>query len=174
MEVLGKTGMKRRGAVNTLRIATSVFAISCGLSIAVHAGNANIQVHSGVGYLGEETVMKSSHLGEDVKLLIYLPYDYSHSSKKYPVLYLLDGEYFMNQAAAAVQFLSDCPYIRQSLIPQLIVVGIKTSDRNRDFTPTHVPEYEGMAFPSSGEADTFRRFLKEELMPFIEKEYRTK
>jgi predicted alpha/beta superfamily hydrolase len=90
------------------------------------------------------------------------------------VLYLLDGGFFINQAAAAVQFLSNCPYIRQNLIPEFIVIGIVSNDRNRDFTPTHMPVYEDFKFPTSGGTSTFYNFLKKELMSFIKKEYRTK
>jgi hypothetical protein len=37
-----------------------------------------------------------------------------------------------------------------------------------------MPVYEGLKFPTSGGANTFYNFLKKELMPFVEKEYRTK
>ncbi|NIM58444.1 MAG: tetratricopeptide repeat protein [Candidatus Aminicenantes bacterium] len=143
-------------------------------SIIIHSGILNTQDKSENKYLGKVTTLKSSLLEEDIKLIIYLPENYHSSKKEYPVFYLLDGEFFINQATAAVQFLSNCPYIRQNLIPELIVIGIVSNDRNRDFTPTHMPVYEAFRFPTSGGANKFFNFLKKELMPFIEKEYRTK
>jgi len=148
-----------------------ILLVSC---IMMHSGIINAQDQSENKYLGEQTTLKSSLLGEDIKLIIYLPENYHKSNKKYPVLYLLDGGFFINQAAAAVQFLSNCPYIRQNLIPEFIVIGIVSNDRNRDFTPTHMPVYEDFKFPTSGGTSTFYNFLKKELMSFIKKEYRTK
>jgi len=153
---------------------TKIFQILLMSCVIIHSGIINAQGQSEKKYLGEQTTLKSSLLGENIKLIIYLPENYHSSKKEYPVLYLLDGEFFINQAAAAVQFLSNCPYIRQNLIPEFIVIGIVSNDRNRDFTPTHMPVYEEFRFPTSGGASTFYNFLKKELMPFIEKGYRTK
>ena len=153
---------------------TKIIRILFVFCIIIHSGIIKAQDQSENKFLGEQTTLKSSLLGEDIKLIIYLPENYQNSNKEYSVLYLLDGGFFINQAAAAVQFLSNCPYIRQTLIPEFIVIGIVSNDRNRDFTPTHMPVYEGMKFPTSGGANTFYNFLKKELMPFIEKEYRTK
>lgn len=153
---------------------TKVFKILVVLCIIIHSGVINAQSQSEINKLGKQTTLKSGVLGENIKLFIYLPENYHKSNKKYSVLYLLDGGFFINQAASAVQFLANCPYIQQNLVPECIIIGIETSDRNRDFTPTNMPVYEGMEFPTSGGASTFYDFLKKELMPFVEKEYRTK
>jgi predicted alpha/beta superfamily hydrolase len=157
-----------------IKKAMKTFKVLLVLCIMIHSGVVNAQNQSEINLLGEQTTLKSGFLGENVKLIIYLPENYHKSNKKYSVLYLLDGGFFINQAASAVQFLSNCPYIQKNLIPEFIVIGIETSDRNRDFTPTHMSVYEGMEFPTSGGANTFFNFLKSELMPFVEKEYRTK
>ncbi len=154
--------------------AVKIFKILLVLCIMINSGFIKAQNQSENNSLGKQTTLKSSFLSENVKLIIYLPENYHKSDKKYSVFYLLDGGFFINQAASAVQFLSNCPYISQSLIPEFIIIGIESSDRNRDFTPTHMPIYEDMEFPTSGGANTFYNFLKKELMPFVEKEYRTK
>ncbi len=51
--------------------------------------------------------------------------------------------------------------------PPAIVVGIKSEERMKDFTPTQVNEV-----PMSGGAESFLHFLKKELMPYIDKQYR--
>ncbi|MBW2704630.1 MAG: prolyl oligopeptidase family serine peptidase, partial [Deltaproteobacteria bacterium] len=119
-----------------------------------------------------ESRFESSILDEDVGLQIALPVGYERSNGNYPVLYLLDGEFFMNQAISAVDFLSTPRYMN-SVIPGYIIVGITTEDRNHDFTPTHDDEYDGMPFPTSGGAPTFQRFLREELIPFVDSNFRT-
>ena len=58
----------------------------------------------------------------------------------------------------------------------MIVVGIENVNqdtRYRDFTPTHAEGFHDEDIPTSGGADNFLNFLKKELAPFIDKNYRT-
>ncbi len=113
--------------------------------------------------IGETVTIKSDILGENRLLMIYLPSGYEGTKKRYPVLYLLDGNTHFLHATAIVNFLSLCRHI-----PQMIVVAIPNTKRTRDFTPTKDKER-----TDSGGAGKFIKFLKKELFPFIEKEYRT-
>jgi len=132
------------------------------------------QVRSQGIVIGEKVEIRSKVLGENRRIWISLPQDYRRSKQKYPVLYLLDGEFFFEQAAAAVRFLSELEYIRSQPIPQMIVVGIVNVDRNRDYTPTYaLKQAGGLEFPTSGKADKFTIFLESELFPFVESHYRT-
>ena len=113
-------------------------------------------------------------LDEERTIFIHLPKDYALYGKKYPVLYVLDAEFFFQQAVSAVEFLSELKYINVQPIPQMIIVGIVNVDRNRDYTPTFAPEQPGgLRFPTSGKADRFLEFLKTELFSFIESNYKT-
>jgi len=120
----------------------------------------------------QQSEFASTILDESVTLQIALPLGYAETTRDYPVLYVLDGNFFMNQAVSAVDFLSTPRYMN-AMIPSFIVVGITTGDRNHDFTPTHDAEYDGMAFPTSGGAEEFHRFLMNELIPFIDTNHRT-
>jgi len=126
--------------------------------------------------LGDKHRFTSSVLGEDRVVLVRLPKGYQASAQRYPVLYVLDGEFFFYQAVSAVQFLSERQYGygRVHPVPELIIVGIVNVDRNRDFTPSHAPEQgpNGL-YPTSGQAGKFLEFLQKELIPFIDREYRT-
>jgi predicted alpha/beta superfamily hydrolase len=123
---------------------------------------------------GEKIVVKSEVLGEDRIVLVRCPKNYEVSNKKYPVLFLLDAEFFFYQAIAAVEFLSECGYISPKPIPEMIVVGIVNVDRNRDYTPTYAPKQrEVLEFPTSGKAEKFLEFLKMELIPIVEEKYQT-
>lgn len=123
--------------------------------------------------IGERFTIYSHVLDEERTVLVALPKDYHGSEERYPVLYVLDGEYFFYQAYSAVQFLSECTYIRTHPIPQMIVVGIINVDRNRDFTPTHAPIQGELRYPTSGGAAKFLQFLRSELIPQIDSRYRT-
>jgi hypothetical protein len=89
------------------------------------------------------------------------------------LLLMLDAEWHFTTACADVELLSECSYVSSHAIQPLIVVGVVNTDRNRDFTPTLCPQQAGMKFPTSGEAARFRRFLVEEAIPVIDKEFRT-
>jgi hypothetical protein len=113
--------------------------------------------------LGKNLKLKSEILNEDRGIFIYLPNNYNQTSTRYPVLYILDGNVHFIHSIGTVSFLSG-----NLVMPQVIVVGIPNINRPKDFTPT-VNE----AYPSSGGADNFIKFLKEELIPFVDKNYRT-
>ncbi|MGD8307460.1 MAG: alpha/beta hydrolase-fold protein, partial [Ignavibacteria bacterium] len=111
---------------------------------------------------------------EERQILIRLPQDYKYSDMKYPVMYVLDGEFFFQQVNSAVNFLSECSYIYNNPIPEMIVVAIVNVDRNRDYTPTYAPNQLGnLYYPISGKADKFLKFLENELIPEINNNYRT-
>jgi predicted alpha/beta superfamily hydrolase len=122
--------------------------------------------------LGETVSVQSEILEEPRTVYVSLPASYSQSERSYPVLYLLDAEWHFPVVASQVRYLSDCS-ASDIIAPELIVVGLENVDRDRDYTPTHVPEYKGMEFPTSGGAARFRRFLTEELIPWIDSTYRT-
>jgi hypothetical protein len=56
----------------------------------------------------------------------------------------------------------------------MLVVGIENTNRTRDLTPPSQAEIDLRFSPGNGGADAFLRFLGEELIPFVEKNYRTR
>jgi hypothetical protein len=101
------------------------------------------------------------------------PRSYAQGNTSYPVLYLTDGDSYINEIGAVIDFLAS-----NDRMPELIVVGITHSDRYRDLTPTRadITKRDGtivFRVPTSGGADNFLKFLDTELVPFVEKRYRT-
>jgi predicted alpha/beta superfamily hydrolase len=98
-------------------------------------------------------------------ILTSIPDDYYSNTRRYPVLYVLDGDIAYGMAASIARYLQ----IGEN-IPELIVVGIgygsltksAAKKRRRDYRPT---ETEG--------AENFLKFLYEELIPYIDANYRT-
>jgi predicted alpha/beta superfamily hydrolase len=117
--------------------------------------------------------LQSRFLDDAREIRIALPRDYDRSDDRYPVLYVLDADWHLLPAVAAVRMLAETSYIQSHRIPDLIVVGIARGDRNRDCTPTRCESQHGMSFPTSGGADTFHRFLEEELIPAVDSRFRT-
>ncbi|HSR18040.1 MAG TPA: alpha/beta hydrolase-fold protein [Ignavibacteriaceae bacterium] len=113
--------------------------------------------------LGKYITLQSKILNEERRIFIRVPFGYEQTTASYPVLYLLDENTHSIHASGTVSFLS-----ANGVMPQTIIVGIPNTDRSRDFTPTKTEDT-----PNSGGADNFIRFLKEELIPYIDQNYRT-
>ena len=111
----------------------------------------------------QATKITSEILEETRNISISLPDDYAYSETLYPVLYLLDGGTHLQHASAAVDYHSG-----RGTIPDIIVVAIHNIDRSRDFSPVHVEN-----IPTSGGAEKFLGFLSKELVPYLDKNYRT-
>lgn len=123
--------------------------------------------------IGETIDIESTILKENRTINIYLPNSYSpDSTKEYPVIYLLDGsidEDFIH-IVGNVQF---CSFSWINIIPESIVVGISNIDRKKDFTYPSNAEIDQKEFPTSGHSDNFISFISKELIPTINKNYKT-
>jgi len=122
--------------------------------------------------IGEVVTYHSQILEENRILNIYLPNSYKNdASKKYPVIYLLDGskdEDFIH-IAGLVQFGS---FSWINMLPETIVVGISNIDRKRDFTYPSQNKQDNDELPTSGGSENFIKFIEKELQPFIKNNYR--
>lgn len=121
--------------------------------------------------LGRIDQLKSSVLNETRTLNIYLPDNYqTDSTTAFPVFYLLDGsanEDFVH-IVGIVQFMN-----MMQMMPPCIVVGIANVDRKRDFTFPTTNAEDKKRTPTSGGSEKFITFLEKELVPFVQKRYRT-
>ncbi len=117
----------------------------------------------------------SEILGNQRTLAVCLPPNYTVDSKRrYPVLYLHDGQNVFEAATAAfgVEWQADETaerLILESSIEPLIIVGIyNTPDRINEYTIHSDPKL-GLG----GKGKLYGRFVMEEVKPFIDEHYRT-
>lgn len=121
--------------------------------------------------IGQQLTLDSKILNQERIINVYFPPSYSpDSTKKYPVIYLLDGS--MNEdlihISGITQYLS-FPWF--DFMPEVIVVGISNIDRKHDFTyPTSI-ERDKQDFPTTGGSEKFIEFLEKELQPMIENQF---
>jgi hypothetical protein len=115
--------------------------------------------------IGAFRLLHSDVLDEDRTLLVCLPKDYGEAGMSYPVLYVLYGGQIRGYFAEAVHIVDRLS--EEGSMPKMIVVGVENLDRYRDLSALGRP---GM--PSG--IEPFSRFVTEELLPFVEREYRTK
>lgn len=121
--------------------------------------------------IGETFVIESQALGERRRINVYRPPIYGDTAGlRLPVLYMPDGgiaEDFLHVAG-----LLQVSVMNGTMRPFLLV-GIENTERRRDLTgPTEVAEDRKIA-PRVGGSAVFRRFIRTELMPAIERRYAT-
>ncbi len=128
--------------------------------------------------IGKIDTVYSGILNEKRKIWIYTPDMTSGKhdpNQRYPVLYLLDGDAHFFSVAGLIQQLSQAN--GNSVLPEMIVVGITNTDRTRDLTPTHVtsdlPAMDSNFSKTSGGGQNFMAFIEKELMPHIDSLYPT-
>ncbi|TQV89177.1 alpha/beta hydrolase-fold protein [Aliikangiella coralliicola] len=110
----------------------------------------------------ESLVVESAALKEKRLIYVSKPLGYANSEERYSVVYVLDGESSIDYTKAVAEMLY------QSGFPKLIVVAIPNTIRGRDLTPSAWREAQ-----DGGGAENFLRFIKQELIPVIDKKYRT-
>lgn len=121
----------------------------------------------------ETFTVESSVLGESRLVNLHLPVDYEATvakGRRFPVLYMPDGgiDEDFPHVVATVEGL-----VREGRIRPVIVLGIPNTQRRRDLTgPTTVASDLAIA-PQVGGSELFRRFIKEELIPEVDRRYAT-
>lgn len=128
------------------------------LTVLPHAIRSQPSAHAG-GY--DIHHHHSAILEEPRDIFIALPDRYELTDKSYPTLYILDADWIFDYAAGTAAFLSGSLAGR---MPEMILVGIPNTDRNRDMTI--------ISETDSGYI-RFMNFLEYELIPFIDSTYRT-
>jgi len=120
--------------------------------------------------IGRSYTVPSKILGGKRRVNVYLPPGYADAKRSFPVLYLLDGGeaedfHHITGLAQVAAF--------NGKTQEVIVVGIEGVDRKHDLThPSKVPR-DLEELPTSGGSAAYRRFLVEELKPWVAARYRT-
>lgn len=121
--------------------------------------------------IGQSYRLSSKALGAERTINVYTPASYAEGEKRYPVLYLLDGG--TDQDFHHITGLAQLGGFSWAPMEEIIVVGVETVDRRKELTsPTADPALQ-KEFPTAGGAADFRRFIAEEVEPFVDAHYRT-
>jgi predicted alpha/beta superfamily hydrolase len=115
--------------------------------------------------IGQRYRIDSKQMQESRSYMVHTPPGYAFAKDAYPVLVVLDGDTLFAQLAAVTDFLSD-----NERIPKMLVVGVPNTDRGRDLNAPR----ENAAAPVVGGPDRFLAFIGDELIPEIERKYRTR
>jgi S-formylglutathione hydrolase FrmB len=138
------------------QIFKKILPLICCISL-VQAGFAQ-----NMGKVIEQKIVKSTILGKDVKYTIYLPADYEHSDRAYPIVYLLHG--YSDDNTGWLQFGEINRYadkaIADGIIPPMIIV-MPNGDSS-----FYINSYDGK--------EKYEDFFVKEFMPTVEKSFRIK
>ena len=146
--------------INCALFLSIIFLISCS---SVSKYNDPIPDH-------DTFIINSNKVGEGRTINVWTPPEYKPGNDSFRVLYMPDGgikEDFPHIANTLAEL------IKSKKIAPIILVGIENTKRQRDLTgPTEVEKDKEIA-PEVGKSANFRSFIKEELIPEINRKYRT-
>ncbi len=130
-----------------------------------HTANSHVRI------LSEH--FKIPQLNSTRKIWIYLPPDYQNSGKKYPVIYMQDGQNLFDDYTSfsgewQVDETLDAIYNENGR--SAIVIGIDNGGDQRlaEYSPWNNAKYK-----TTGQGNLYADFLAKTLKPFIDKTYRT-
>lgn len=157
--------MRQAATARRLGMALALACALTGVAVPARAQDAASPIVIGRSYRIASTVMGTART-----LNVWLPPGYGQGDRRYPVLYLLDGGVAQDfQHIAALAQLGTIVGTTQDMI----VVGIETVDRRNELTPPTQDAKERADFPPAGQAARFRRFVADEVKPWVARRYRT-
>lgn len=127
-----------------------VIVMCCFINLVCIAQEDNSQITIGINHTIKSTILK-----QDRTIQIYTPDGYSNSEQEYPVLYILDGQWYF-LSGVSIQKALRTP----GAIPEMIVVGINNSNPLRRTL-------------FGDENEKFTDFLIHEVIKYIDSNYRT-
>lgn len=156
--------------------ATMIYKLIAVLLFSITAVHSQEIINDRL-FTGKVDSLHSFILNEKEKCWISLPTNFNNprfSKMRYPVIYVLDGDANFYTVSAMARQLS----VRNgnSVLPEVIVVGVLNNDRTRDFTP-YPSSFWVYNTPSplenTGGGEKFASYLHEELFRYIDSVYPT-
>ena len=119
------------------------------------------------------TTFAMPQLGRTRRVWLYLPVDYANSGRRYPVLYLQDGQNVFDAATSFAgewgvdESLNQLQASGQDPTGCIVVAVDNGPNRLDEYSPWNNPQYGG------GQGDLYVDFLVQTLKPYIDANYRT-
>jgi len=119
--------------------------------------------------VGQTITLHSSILNEERELNISLPINYDRNIHDYPVIYVMDAEFLFDVTQSIVKIRAERNYM-----PRSIIVGIVNNTGKRNNMALILKNKEGREFFGGygGKSKEHLKFLKDEVIPFLETNYR--
>ncbi|KAA3437900.1 alpha/beta hydrolase [Rufibacter hautae] len=161
----GNRAYKAKAGKDTIRLEVENWQDNFASPAKVHTAASNVQVLSNEFWMPQ---LKKSR-----RVWLYLPPNYATSGKKYPVLYMHDGQnvfdafYSYSGEWGVDESLNE---LFKTQGKEVIVVAVDNGgeERMNEYTPWRNARYGG------GKGDAYVDFLAQTLKPYIDAHYRTK
>lgn len=118
-----------------------------------------------------EEAYEIPHLNATRKISALLPHDYYRTDKRYPVLYLQDGQNLFNPLAPYGDWAIDksMAKLAEQGFGDLIIIAVDHGEEERisEYLPYYHPRF------GEGKGKFYIQFMIEKLIPYINKNYRT-
>lgn len=118
-----------------------------------------------------EEAYEIPYLNATRKISALLPHDYHKSNKKYPVLYLQDGQNLFNPSATYGDWAIDksMAKLAEDGLGDVIIIAIDHGEEERiiEYLPYYHPRF------GKGKGNFYIQFMIDKLIPYINNKYRT-
>src|SRR4051812_44441306 len=128
--------------------------------------------HTGVGTVMVLEGVESPELGNARDLLVYLPPSYARGDRRYPVIYMHDGQNLFDRATSFGEEWEVDQTLEEASSEGLeaIVVGIPNTDQRLDeYSP-----FRDRRHQHGGQGDAYLDFLVDTVKPVIDRDFRTR
>ncbi|HRH21146.1 MAG TPA: alpha/beta hydrolase-fold protein [Brevundimonas sp.] len=155
-----------------MRFLSAVVALSVTMTlVGAVAAQAQSPQAAPAATVGESFTLPSTVMGMERELNVLLPAGYADQpDRTWPVVYLLDGgqaQDFPVYANIAADLMA------AGEMAEVIFVGVASMDRQNELTWRSADRRIIRQWPNHGQSDRFRRFLEQEVKPWVETNYRT-
>ncbi|WP_051605554.1 alpha/beta hydrolase [Sediminibacter sp. Hel_I_10] len=118
-----------------------------------------------------EEAYEIPHLNATRKISAVLPYDYYQTDKRYPVLYLQDGQNLFNPLALYGDWAIDksMEKLAEEGMSDIVIIAIDHGEEERinEYLPYYHPRF------GEGKGNFYIQFMIERLIPYINNNFRT-
>jgi predicted alpha/beta superfamily hydrolase len=151
-----------------MKIQLTILFLIINLSFSSNSLRAQ-KIDSKILKMINSKIIHSKVLNQKRKLFIYKPQIDIFSEAPLPVLHMMDGEN-IGMVAGIVDSL-----INSGDFPPMIIVGIANykDERTNDLTPVPLTTNQYMYGTKSGGGNLFLKFIKDEVIPFVNRDYKT-
>ena len=120
----------------------------------------------------ETRFLKASTNSQEYRILVGLPQDYPKPNHKYPVVYLLDADILFGMVTETARLLPmESFFLGQQIVPPAIIVGIAYPGGPKEMALKRDRDLSWRERASEDGALPFFEFLRDDLIPLVEKTY---
>lgn len=152
-----------------MRIAFEAGLIAGLWAVAAAAQSPPVDSEAVPIHRANRITLHSARLDEERAILVATPRSYQAApDARWPVIFVLDAEVNFELTVSVVDYLATL-----DLMPPAIVVGLSGAARERDYTPGARNGWSPPVPAETGGAEAFLDHVQDEVLPLIDRRYRT-